>query len=119
VLRSFKFKLFLFYKWHGTWANLVFHFLTSVGQICLAVCFLKTWNWWYFITIPILPWFTDGLGHVCEGNFRQVVQEGKKNKSTNAVNVSGWVNFVLRLVALPYALYKKKTTPTFRSGPAE
>tara|TARA_R100001509_G_scaffold13744_1_gene7079 strand:- start:1309 stop:1644 length:336 start_codon:yes stop_codon:yes gene_type:complete len=107
---GFKTKLFLFYRWHGTWANLTFHFLTSVAQIVLAVSFLKTFNWWYLITIPVVPWFTDGLGHISEGNFKQVVQEGKRNRSTNAVNVSGWVNFLLRLVALPYALYKKRAT---------
>jgi len=107
---EFKTKLFLFYRWHGTWTNLAFHFLTSVAQIGLALAFFKTFNWWYLITIPVLPWFTDGLGHISEGNFKQVVQEGKRNRSTNAVNVSGWLNFVLRLVAFPYALYKKRAT---------
>ena len=116
---GFKIKLFLFYRFHGTWLNLGFHFLTSIAQIGLAVCFLKTFHWYYLLTIPVLPWFTDGLGHLTEGNFRQVVRESRENKATNAVNVNGWTNFVLRLVAFPYALYKKKATPTFRGGPAE
>jgi len=110
-------KLFLFYKWHGTWLNLAWHFATSVAQITFVLLFFKSWNLLYLVSVPLIPWLTDGIGHLCEGNFKEVMKESKENGGTNAVNVNGWTNFILRLIALPYALYKKRAIPTFRDSP--
>ncbi len=54
-----------------------------------------------------IPWITDGIGHLCEGNFKEVWEESKRVDSSNALNVNPLENFILKLIALPYAIIYK------------
>jgi len=91
--------------YHNTFLNLAFHFATSVSQIAFALLFLKTYSFWYLLFIPIIPYLTDGIGHILEGNFFEVLLISKLKKSTNSSGASGFKNFIYRLIALPDYLW--------------
>ena len=91
--------------YHTTFLNLAFHFGTSICQICLVYSFFETYSFWYLVFVPIIPYLTDGIGHILEGNFFEVLLVSKFKKSTNSAGVNGFQNFIYRLMALPDYLW--------------
>ena len=89
----------VFKKYHTTALNLMVHFLTSVLQIFFVICFTHTLNLLWVVLVFIIPYITDGIGHIFEGNFKKVLSVSKEKKRSNSAGVSGFDNFLYRIIA--------------------
>lgn len=89
-----------FKLWHETTWNIVFHGLTSLFQMYFVIEFLFTFNLWYILFTILIPYITDGIGHLFERNFLVVLQISKAKNSTNSSGVNGFYNFLYKLIAL-------------------
>jgi len=98
-MRGFWEGYIVFKKHHTTFFNLIFHFLTSLLQIYFFICFCYTLNLMWFLLVFTIPYITDAIGHLCEGNFKKVLFISKQNKKTNSAGVNGFDNFLYRILA--------------------
>lgn len=87
-----------FKKVHNSIINIWFHLLTSILQIIFTYELIETMNPMYFLMIIGIPFITDGIGHLLQGNFFYVVLESKKNNNTNSANVNGFYNFLYKIM---------------------
>ncbi len=46
----------------------------------------------------LIPYLTDGIGHLCEKNFRIVLIMSKLQKSTNSAGVNSFYNFLYKIM---------------------
>ena len=54
----------------------------------------------------LIPYLTDGIGHLIEKNFRIVLIMSKFNKSTNSAGVNGFYNFLYKIMLGCESSYK-------------
>jgi len=87
-----------FKKYHNSFLNILFHLLTIYIQIICFVFFLVTFRPSFILVIVGVPFITDGIGHLLERNFGEVVELSKKNKSTNSSGVNGFYNFAYKIM---------------------
>jgi len=84
--------------WHNTKLNILFHFLTSLLQIYFSYLLITELNFLYLFLIILIPYITDGIGHLLEGNFSVVIIMSKIFKSSNSAGVNGFYNFLYRIM---------------------
>ena len=87
-----------FKMWHTTKWNIAIHFLTSTLQLSFFILFFMDYNFYYLLAILLIPYLTDGIGHLIEKNFRIVLLVSKFNGSTNSAGVNGFYNFLYRIM---------------------
>tara|TARA_R100000908_G_C3708451_1_gene116034 strand:+ start:551 stop:871 length:321 start_codon:yes stop_codon:yes gene_type:complete len=87
-----------FKVWHKHKLNILFHFLTSILQIYFVFLFIVNFNPLYLLGVVIIPYITDGIGHLIEKNFGMVLLISKMFKSTNSAGVNGVYNFLYRIM---------------------
>lgn len=87
-----------FKVWHKHKLNILFHFLTSLLQIYFVYLFIVNFNLLYLLGVVIIPYITDGIGHLIERNFGMVLLVSKMFKSTNSAGVNGIYNFLYRIM---------------------
>ena len=87
-----------FKVWHTNKWNIFFHFLTAKLQFSFFVLFFMDFNFYYILSIILIPYITDGIGHLIEKNFRIVLLVSKFNGSTNSAGVNGFYNFLYRII---------------------
>ena len=87
-----------FKVWHTNKWNIFFHFLTSKLQFSFFILFFMDYNFYYLLAILLIPYITDGIGHLIEKNFRIVLIMSKFNKSTNSAGVNGFYNFLYKIM---------------------
>ena len=87
-----------FKVWHKHKLNILFHFLTSILQIYFVFLFIINFNPLYLLGVVIIPYITDGIGHLIEKNFGMVLLISKMFKSTNSAGVNGVYNFLYRIM---------------------
>ena len=97
--RDFK----MFHK--NTW-NILFHFLTSFLQIHFFIIFCFSFNFYYILWMILIPYLTDGIGHLIEKNFRIVLIMSKFKKSTNSSGVNGFYNFLYKIMMFFELIYR-------------
>ena len=95
-----------FKQWHTTKWNIFFHFLTAIIQFSFLWMFLFTLDFHYILGMILIPYITDGLGHLCEKNFRIVLIMSKLAKSTNAVGTNPLYNFLYKIILALETTYK-------------
>ena len=84
--------------WHTGKLNILFHFITSLLQIYFSYLFITEFNFLYIFLIILIPYITDGIGHLIEGNFGIVLLMSKMFKATNSAGVNAFWNFLYRLM---------------------
>ena len=87
-----------FKVWHTKKWNIFFHLLTSLLQITFFVSFFIDYNFYYILWMILIPYLTDGIGHLTEKNFRIVLILSKFKKSTNSAGVNAFYNFLYKLM---------------------
>ena len=87
-----------FKVWHTHKLNISFHLLTSLLQVYFVYLCIKNHNPLYLLAVIIIPYITDGVGHLIEKNFGLVLLVSKMSKSTNSAGVSGFYNFLYRIM---------------------
>jgi len=87
-----------FKVWHTNKWNIFFHFLTAKLQFSFFVLFFMDFNFYYILSIILIPYITDGIGHLIEKNFRVVLIMSKFFKSTNSAGVNGIYNFMYKVM---------------------
>lgn len=87
-----------FKVWHTYKLNILFHFLTSILQIYFVYLCIKYYNPLYILAVITIPYITDAIGHLIEKNFGLVLLVSKMSKSTNSAGVSGFYNFLYRIM---------------------
>ena len=87
-----------FKVWHTNKWNIFFHFLTSLLQFSFLVLFFVDYNFYYLLSMILIPYLTDGIGHLIEKNFRVVLIMSKFKKSTNSAGVNGFYNFLYKIM---------------------
>ena len=98
-----------FKKYHNTFLNIIFHLLTVYLQIVSIVFFFYTLRPSFLLITIAIPFVTDGIGHLLERNFGEVVELSKKNKSTNSSGANGLYNMLYKILAfVDYFKLKKK-----------
>ena len=95
-----------FQEHHTTIPNLVMHFLTSVLQLVGCIWFVFSPKPLILVGVFAIPWVTDGIGHMLEGNFKEVWD--KCEEGTNAAGLNPLTNWAFKLIALPIALISPK-----------
>jgi len=91
---------------HTTKANILLHFITSLLQIIFSILFLIKFNFIYILSIILIPYITDGIGHKLEKNFAIVLLMTNLFK-TNSSGVSGFYNFLYRIMMFNEKFFKK------------
>lgn len=84
--------------WHTTPLNIFFHFLTSLFQIYFTYMFIMDFDIIFLFGVLLIPYITDGIGHLLEKNFQVVLIMSKFKKSTNSAGVNGFYNFLYRIM---------------------
>lgn len=87
-----------FKVWHNSKLNILFHFLTSILQIYFVYLFIINFNFLYLLAVVIIPYITDGIGHLIEKNLGMVLLVSKMSKSPNSAGVNGVYNFLYRIM---------------------
>ena len=87
-----------FKVWHKHKLNIIFHFLTSLLQIYFVYLFIVNFNPLYLLGVVIIPYITDGIGHLIEKNFGMVLLISKMFKTTNSAGLNGVYNFLYRIM---------------------
>ncbi len=87
-----------FKKYHNSFFNILFHLLTIYIQIVCTVFFFVTWRPSFILIVVGIPFITDGIGHLIEKNFGEVVELSKKNKSSNSAGVNAFYNFCYKIM---------------------
>lgn len=87
-----------FKVWHTNKWNIFFHFLTAKLQFSFFVLFFMDFNFYYILSIILIPYITDGIGHLIEKNFRVVLIMSKFFKSTNSAGVNAIYNFMYKVM---------------------
>ena len=87
-----------FKVWHTNKWNIFFHVLTAKLQFSFFVLFFIDYNFYYLLWMILIPYLTDGIGHLIEKNFRIVLLMSKFNKSTNSAGVNGIYNFLYKIM---------------------
>jgi hypothetical protein len=87
-----------FKNWHTTKWNIFFHFLTSIIQFYFFYLFLFTFNFYYILGMILIPYITDGIGHLCEKNLRIVLIMSKLTKSSNSAGINPFFNFLYKII---------------------
>tara|TARA_R100001463_G_scaffold6007_2_gene19990 strand:+ start:436 stop:765 length:330 start_codon:yes stop_codon:yes gene_type:complete len=87
-----------FKVWHTNKWNIFCHFITSKIQLMFFILFFTNYNFYYLLGILLIPYLTDGIGHLIEKNFRIVLLVSKFNGSTNSAGVNGFYNFLYRIM---------------------
>jgi hypothetical protein len=98
MVKNFKKGYKNFKEWHTTKWNIFFHFLTAKFQFSFFCMFLYTFNFYYILAMILIPYITDGIGHLCEKNFRIVLIMSKLQKSTNSAGVNSLYNFLYKIM---------------------
>lgn len=88
-----------FKKYHNTFLNITFHLLTVYLQIVSLVFFFHTLRPSFILITIAIPFVTDGIGHLLERNFGEVVELSKKNKSSNSAGVNAFYNTIYKMLA--------------------
>ena len=83
---------------HNTKPNIIFHFFTSLLQIIF--------NFIYILSIILIPYITDGIGHKLENNFAVVLLMTNLFKNTNSAGVNGFFNFLYRIMLFLEKFFK-------------
>ena len=94
--------------WHTNKSNIAIHFLTSKLQFSFFILFFMDYNFYYLLAILLIPYLTDGIGHLIEKNFRIVLLVSKFNGSTNSAGVNGFYNFLYRIMLFHEKFFKIK-----------
>ena len=87
-----------FKEWHTYKLNIIFHFLTSLLQMYFVYLCVKNYNPSYLLAVIIIPYITDTIGHLIEKNLGLSVLVNKMTKSKNSPMVSGFYNFLYRIM---------------------
>ncbi len=101
-------KFAAFQEYHNSFPNLVFHFLSSVLQIAFAITFVIEWNPIYIVCLAVVPFITDAVGHLLEGNFSEVMEKNSEAKALNVADANPFLNFLFKLIALPIAIISRE-----------
>ena len=96
----------LFKHWHTTKWNIFFHFLTAIIQSAFFCLFLFTFNFYYILGMILIHYITDGIGHLCEKNFRIVLIMSKLAKSSNAIGTNPLYNYLFKIILGFQTIYK-------------
>ena len=101
-------KFAAFQEYHTTIPNLIMHFLSSVLQMGFVVAFLIYWNPLFILALAITPFITDGIGHLLEGNFQEVLIKNSEEGALNVADANPFLNFAFKLIALPIAIISRE-----------
>lgn len=97
----------VFKKYHNTFLNIVFHFVTSILQTYFVIQSIVLFDFKYFLCAVFIPFITDGIGHLCEDNFYQVLELSKNKKGLNSAGVNGVYNFIYKIMRILEYLMNK------------
>tara|TARA_R100000808_G_C2082927_1_gene106167 strand:+ start:273 stop:632 length:360 start_codon:yes stop_codon:yes gene_type:complete len=97
-----------FKNFHNNYLNIIFHFFTSVLQIYWSYLFVMEFNFLYLLFVILIPYLTDGIGHLIEKNFTIVLMMSKLEKSTNSAGVNGFYNFLYKILLFIETFFFKK-----------
>ena len=106
MVKNFKQGYKDFKVWHTNKWNIYFHFLTSKLQFSFFLLFFLDFNFYYILAMILIPYLTDGIGHLIEKNFRIVLIMSKFKKSTNSAGVNGFYNFLYKIMLGCESSYK-------------
>jgi len=101
MIRRFKDKYIDFKFYHKSKLNIFFHFVTIILQSYLVYLIFYNFSLisiLYLVLFFIVPFITDGLGHLCEKNFGIVLIVSKLRKSTNSAGASYIENFLFKIL---------------------
>jgi len=87
-----------FKMWHTNKWNIFFHVLTAKLQFSFFVLFFLDYNFYYILSMILIPYLTDGIGHLIEKNFRIVLIMSKFKRSTNSAGVNSIYNFLYKIM---------------------
>lgn len=88
-----------FKKYHNTFLCLFFHIVTVTIQSFCFVRFFLTFRPSLILIAIAIPFLTDGIGHMFEKNFKEVLENTSNNKKTNAGGVNVFYNFSYKIIS--------------------
>ena len=101
LFQKFKNKYIDFKFYHRTKLNILFHFLTPVLQIYTIYLMFSNFGFvsiLYLALFFVIPFITDGIGHLFEKNFGLVLIATKLRGSTNSAGATFVENFLFKIL---------------------
>lgn len=101
MIKRFKNKYIHFKFYHKSKLNILFHFLTVLLQSYIIYLMFSNVGFisiLYLALFFIIPFITDGIGHLFEKNFGMVLIASRLNGSTNSVGATFVENFLFKIL---------------------
>lgn len=101
IITKFKNKYIDFKFYHKNKLNILFHFLTPVLQIYTIYLMFSNFGFisiLYLALFFVIPFITDGIGHLFEKNFAVVLIASKLRGSTNSAGATFVENFLFKIL---------------------
>ena len=74
--------------------------------INIYIYIVLIFNFYYILGMILIPYITDGIGHLCEKNFRIVLIMTKLTQSSNATGTNSLYNFLYKIMLGLETTYK-------------